>query len=89
MSNIPDSLTKDVTVFSLHLDSKFTLRVVVQLLIFLVDSNALYRIELVCEEDGVEDIEVLEENTLEFLSLDKIKKHFRLFKKVLEKSEPK
>lgn len=89
MSNIPDSITKNVVVLSLPLDSKFTLQVVVELKIFLIDSNALYRIELVCEEDGVKDIEVLETNKLEFLSIDNVKEHFRLFKKILEKSVPK
>lgn len=88
MSNIPDSLTKDVTIFSLYLDSKFTLRVVVELLVFPDESNALYRIELVCKEDGVETIEVVDSTTLEFLGIDKIKDRLRLFKMILEKSIP-
>lgn len=89
MSNIPDSLTKDVEIFSLYLDSRFTVQVVVELLVLPSDSSALYRIELVCDVDGVKDIEVLERNQLELLGMDSIKKYFKLFKMILEKSEPK
>jgi len=88
MSNIPDSITKDVVILSLYLDSRFTLQVVAELMVFPEESNALYRIELVCEENGIKDIEVLETTRLEFLGMAKIKEHFRLFKKVLEKSIP-